>query len=152
MEKLAIRRYIWASSRDYGTYDIGDQRRPEPLLSAHMKYGNRRKVRQNIKHLAPLDVWACTFEECLRKMKKLMTWLIYLPGILSSFHLMHLKKKICFQVCASHPFDTCHQMSGEEQAHGLNGTGIQYLSHTVQALPMELSSWINGRLMKSIHF
>ena len=36
---------------------------PEPLLFAHMKYGNRRRVQPQIGHLAPLDGWACTFEE-----------------------------------------------------------------------------------------
>ena len=36
---------------------------PEPLLFAHMKYGSRRKVQPNIKHLAPLDNCACVFEE-----------------------------------------------------------------------------------------
>ena len=29
---------------------------PEPSLFAHMKYESRRKIRQNIRHLAPLDV------------------------------------------------------------------------------------------------
>ena len=64
--------YIWASSWDYGTYYIGDQRRlrqacafsPEPSLFTHMKYdGSRRRVRPKIRHLAPLDGWACAFEE-----------------------------------------------------------------------------------------
>ena len=36
---------------------------PEPLLFAHMKYGIRRRVRQKIKDLAPLDGCACVFEE-----------------------------------------------------------------------------------------
>ena len=64
-------RLIWASSWDYGTYRIGDQRRlrracavsPEPSLFAHMKYGRRRRVRSKIRHLAPLDGCACTFNE-----------------------------------------------------------------------------------------
>ena len=36
---------------------------PEPSLFAHMKYGNRRRVWPKIRHLAPLDGCACTFEE-----------------------------------------------------------------------------------------
>ena len=36
---------------------------PEPLLSAHMKYGIKRRVRPKIRHLAPLDGCACAFEE-----------------------------------------------------------------------------------------
>ena len=36
---------------------------PEPLLFAHMNYGSRRRVRPKIRHLAPLDDWACVFEE-----------------------------------------------------------------------------------------
>ena len=35
----------------------------EPSLFAHMKYGNRRKVRINIRHLAPLDGCACAFKK-----------------------------------------------------------------------------------------
>ena len=72
-----------ASSWDY-TYHIGDQRRlrqacavsPEPSLFAHMKYGNRRRVQPKIRHLAPLDGCACTFEEWVyggRKMCVLFT-------------------------------------------------------------------------------
>ena len=36
---------------------------PEPSLFAHMKYGNRRRVRPKMRHLAPLDACACAFEE-----------------------------------------------------------------------------------------
>ena len=37
---------------------------PEPLLFTDMKYGSRRRVRPKIRrHLAPLDVCACAFEE-----------------------------------------------------------------------------------------
>ena len=36
---------------------------PEPSLFAHMKYGNRRRVRPNIRHLASLNGCACVFEE-----------------------------------------------------------------------------------------
>ena len=65
-------RIKWASPWDYGTYHIGDQRRlrracasvwPEPLLFAHMKYGSRRRVWPNIRHLDPLCGCACAFEE-----------------------------------------------------------------------------------------
>ena len=35
----------------------------EPSLFAHMKYGSRRRDRQKIRHLAPVDGCACTFEE-----------------------------------------------------------------------------------------
>ena len=36
---------------------------PEPSLFAHMKYGSRQRVRQKVRHLAPLDGCACAFEE-----------------------------------------------------------------------------------------
>ena len=36
---------------------------PEPSLFAHIKYGSRRRCRQKIRHLAPLDGCACAFEE-----------------------------------------------------------------------------------------
>ena len=36
---------------------------PESSLFTHMKYGSKRRVGPNIRHLAPLDGWACTFEE-----------------------------------------------------------------------------------------
>ena len=36
---------------------------PEPSLFAHVKYGSRRRVRLNIRHLAPPDGCACAFEE-----------------------------------------------------------------------------------------
>ena len=36
---------------------------PEPLLSTHMKYGSRHRVRPKISHLPPLDGCACAFEE-----------------------------------------------------------------------------------------
>ena len=36
---------------------------PEPLLFAHMKYGSIPRIRQEIRHLAPLDGCACLFEE-----------------------------------------------------------------------------------------
>ena len=70
--KVAIRQllwYSWASSWDYGTYHVGDQRTlrravsPVHLLFAHMEYGSRQMVRPNIRHLAQLDGCACVFEE-----------------------------------------------------------------------------------------
>ena len=36
---------------------------PEPSLFAHMKYGSRRKVRPEIRHLVPWDGWVCAFED-----------------------------------------------------------------------------------------
>ena len=68
---FVMSRLKWASSGDYDTYNIGDQRRlrhicavsPEPSLFAHMKYGSRRRVRPKIRHLAPLDGCTCAFEE-----------------------------------------------------------------------------------------
>ena len=36
---------------------------PEPSLFAHTKYGTRRRVRPNIRHVDPLDGCACAFEE-----------------------------------------------------------------------------------------
>ena len=35
---------------------------PEPSLFAHIKYGSRGRVRQKIRHVAPLDGCACAFE------------------------------------------------------------------------------------------
>ena len=35
----------------------------EPSLFTHMKYGSRGRVQPKIRHLAPLDSAACTFEE-----------------------------------------------------------------------------------------
>ena len=64
---------IWASSWDYGAYHIATSEgsgEPAHLRSlarafafTHIKYGNRRRVRPNISHLAPLDGCACMFEE-----------------------------------------------------------------------------------------
>ena len=48
---------------------------PEPSLFANMKYGIRWRGRAKIRHLAPLDGCACTFEE----------WVISWAG---SFHLL----------------------------------------------------------------
>ena len=36
---------------------------PESSLFAHIKFGRRRRVQPKIRHLAPLDVCACAFEE-----------------------------------------------------------------------------------------
>ena len=36
---------------------------PQPALFAHMKYGSRRRVRPQIRHLVSLDCCACRFEE-----------------------------------------------------------------------------------------
>ena len=51
---------------------------PEPSLFAHMKYGSRGRVRQNIRQLAPLNGSALknelTEEE---KYHNIMTWLIF---------------------------------------------------------------------------
>ena len=49
-----------------------------PSLFAHIKYGSRRRVRPKIRHLAPLDVCACAFEEWVYSGQKyhiLMRWL-----------------------------------------------------------------------------
>ena len=37
----------------------------ELSLFAHMKYGSRRRVRPEIRHLVSLDGCACAFEECV---------------------------------------------------------------------------------------
>ena len=55
---------------------------PAPSLFAHIKYGNRRRVRPNIKDLATLDGCASVFEEWViimedEKRQNLMSWLIY---------------------------------------------------------------------------
>ena len=52
---------------------------PEPSLFAHMKYGSGRRVRPQIRHLAPLDGWTCAFEDEFTEDEKyhsLMRWLI----------------------------------------------------------------------------
>ena len=36
---------------------------PEPSLFAHTKFERRRSFQRKIRHLAPLDVCACAFEE-----------------------------------------------------------------------------------------
>ena len=67
-------RYIWASSWGYGTYRIGDQQRvrhpPEPSLFTHMNCRSRQRVRPKIRHLAPLDGWACVLEEWIYRGQK----------------------------------------------------------------------------------
>ena len=47
---------------------------PEPLLFAHMKCGSRWWIRLKIRHLAPLDGWACTFEEWLSTKSTIISW------------------------------------------------------------------------------
>ena len=49
---------------------------PEPSQFAHMKYGSRRRVWQNIRHLAPLDGCACAFEEWVYRGQKstIISW------------------------------------------------------------------------------
>ena len=52
---------------------------PEPSLFAHMKYGSRRRVRPNIRHLAPLDGCACDLENEFTEDEKYhnhMNWLM----------------------------------------------------------------------------
>ena len=75
---------------NYGTYHTGDQQRPrrawvspEPSLFAHMKYGNRRRIRPKIRHLRPLNGYTCTFEDLVyggRIEPFLMTWLNLKPS------------------------------------------------------------------------
>ena len=70
---------------------------PQPSLFAHMKYRSRRRVRPNIRHLAPLDGCACTFEEWVSEDEKchnLMRWLILF--VLSSSNKPR-HKKICLR-------------------------------------------------------
>ena len=59
---------------------------PEPLQFTHMKYGSRRRVRPKIRHLAPLDGCACTFEKYMEdeKSHNLMTWLKSISQSLST--------------------------------------------------------------------
>ena len=82
--KLA--RPISASSWDYGTSHIGDQRRlsiravsPESSLFAHIKCESRWRVQAKIRYLAPLmTAHACLKNEFTEgeKYHNLMTWLI----------------------------------------------------------------------------
>ena len=57
---------------------------PEPSLFADMKYGSRREVRPNIRHLAPLVGCACAFKNEFtgnEKYHNLMRWLKYVAGL-----------------------------------------------------------------------
>ena len=47
---------------------------PDPSLFAHMKYGNRRRVRTKIRHLALLDGCARTSEELRRIKCTIISW------------------------------------------------------------------------------
>ena len=52
---------------------------PEPSRFAHMKNGSRRRIRPNIRHLAPLNGCACGLKNEFsedEKCNNLMTWLI----------------------------------------------------------------------------
>ena len=58
---------------------------PESSLFAHIKYANKERVRQKIRHLAQLDGCACAFEEWVyggRKVHNLMRWLSFLVQML----------------------------------------------------------------------
>ena len=82
-------RYIWASSWDYGTYHIGNQRRLRRAYASGQSSQSFRcshtwsmevdkTVRPKIRHLAPLDGCACAFEEWVtedEKYRNLVTWL-----------------------------------------------------------------------------
>ena len=64
---------------------------PEPSLFAQMKYGSRRRVRPKIRHLAPLDDCAHTFEEWVyggRRVPYLMSWLRYSLYEVNGFPLL----------------------------------------------------------------
>ena len=75
---------------------------PEPLLFAHIKYGSRRRIRQKIRHLAPLDGCACRFEEWVYggRKKTIITWAGSFIGYydalwsLSRFGSKHCKQRI----------------------------------------------------------
>ena len=72
---------IWASSWDYGT----SHTRPA------IKYGNGKRVRPKLGHLAMLDGCACAFEEWVYggwKCHNLMSWLICLP-----YYMSHVMRK-----------------------------------------------------------
>ena len=74
----------WASSWDFGTYRIGDQQRlrracasaqsRQSLRCSHtwtiIVDGSRRRVRQKIGHLVPLNGCACVFEEWINGGRK----------------------------------------------------------------------------------
>ena len=71
--------FKWASSWDYGTYHIGDQRRlgqacaptqsRQSLCCSHT-FGSRQSVQPKIRHLAPLDGCPCAFEEWVYRRRK----------------------------------------------------------------------------------
>ena len=69
-----------ASSSDYGTYHIGEQRRHrracasalprQSLHCSHIWIMEVDEVRTKIRHLAPLDCCACTFEKFVSRGQK----------------------------------------------------------------------------------
>ena len=52
---------------------------PEPSLFTHMKYGHGRRVRAKLRHLTPLDGWACHLKNAFTENEtyhNIMIWLI----------------------------------------------------------------------------
>ena len=73
---------------------------PEPSLFAHIKYGNKGRVRPKIRHLAPLDGCTCAFEEWVfttedEKYYNLTSWLNFSFNILS----LHAYYQACSCKC-----------------------------------------------------
>ena len=75
-------RMNWASSWDYGTYHIGDQRRlRRDCADQSLRCSQTWSIEiaegfdQKIRYLAPLDGCACAFEWCLRRTKStIISW------------------------------------------------------------------------------
>ena len=95
-------RVFWASSWDYGTFYMQPAKAqaslriwavsPEPLLFPQLKYGSRQRVQPKIRHIAPLDGCACTFEESVnggQQCRNLITWSFHRALLLSTYQPHH---------------------------------------------------------------
>ena len=87
---------------------------PEPSLFAHIKYSSRRRFWPTIRHLAPLDVCTCAFEEWIYGGQKVPK--ISLVGSYSSFRPLAAQKDVdrCFcgqnlQLKPLLPFEPNHE-------------------------------------------
>ena len=80
---------------------------PEPSLFAHMNYGSRRRVRQKIRYLAPLDGCACVFEE----------WIYGGQKVPKSHELVHISMWACAgaELCVPHTKKKIWAMTWQNQ-------------------------------------
>ena len=104
---------------------------PEPSLFAHMKNGNRRRVRLNIRRLAQLDVCPCAYEECSRRAKSVI---IYWDGsneswisAISSHSFVRLIATVfCFTVITIYNF-LAPEIEQNGSRNRLNEENVWYL-------------------------